>query len=39
MAAGTATAIKLLRPDIKVIGVQPERANAYVSRAGRASRP
>lgn len=33
MAAGTATAIKLLRPDIKVIGVQPERANAYyVSR-------
>jgi len=33
MAAGTATAIKLLRPDIRVIGVQPERANAYyVSR-------
>ncbi|MGE0723674.1 MAG: threonine/serine dehydratase [Alphaproteobacteria bacterium] len=33
MAAGTATAIKLLRPDIRVIGVQPEKANAYyVSR-------
>jgi len=33
MAGGTAAAIKHLRPDIKVIGVQPERANAaYVSR-------
>ena len=31
-AAGIATAIKLLRPEVKVIGVQPERANAaYVS--------
>ena len=37
MAAGTATAIKLLRPDIKVIGVQPEKANAYyVSRKNNA---
>ncbi len=33
VAAGVATAVKHLRPDIKVIGVQPERANAaYVSR-------
>lgn len=33
VAAGIATAIKLKRPDVKVIGVQPERANAaYVSR-------
>jgi threonine dehydratase len=31
-AAGIATAIKQLRPEVKVIGVQPERANAaYVS--------
>ena len=31
-AAGIATAIKQRRPDVKVIGVQPERANAaYVS--------
>jgi len=31
-AAGIATAVKEMRPDIKVIGVQPERANAaYVS--------
>ncbi len=32
VAAGIATAIKLRRPDVAVIGVQPERANAaYVS--------
>ena len=32
MAAGIVTAIKLQRPDVKVIGVQPEAANAaYVS--------
>lgn len=32
VAAGVATAIKLSRPKVKVIGVQPERANAaYVS--------
>ena len=32
VAAGIATAVKERRPDIKVIGVQPERANAaYVS--------
>ncbi len=32
-AAGIATAIKQRRPDVTVIGVQPERANAaYVSR-------
>ena len=32
MAAGTATAIKLQNPGVKVIGVQPEKANAaYVS--------
>ena len=31
-AAGVATAVKLARPDVKVIGVQPRRANAaYVS--------
>lgn len=31
-AAGVATAVKLTRPDVKVIGVQPERANAaYLS--------
>ena len=31
-AAGVATAVKLARPDVKVIGVQPKRANAaYVS--------
>jgi threonine dehydratase len=31
-AAGIATAVKLARPDVKVIGVQPRRANAaYVS--------
>ena len=31
-AAGIATAVKERRPDVKVIGVQPERANAaYVS--------
>ena len=31
-ASGISTAIKHLRPDVKVIGVQPERANAaYVS--------
>lgn len=31
-AAGIATAVKEMRPDVKVIGVQPERANAaYVS--------
>ena len=37
VAAGVASAIKLRRPDIRVVGVQPERANAYyVSRqAGR----
>jgi len=33
VAGGTAAAIKHMRPDVKVIGVQPERANAaYVSR-------
>ncbi len=33
VAAGVATAVKNLLPDVKVIGVQPERANAaYVSR-------
>ncbi len=33
VAGGTAAAVKLLRPDVKCIGVQPERANAaYVSR-------
>jgi threonine dehydratase len=33
LAAGVATAVKLSRPDVKVIGVQPEKANAaYVSR-------
>ena len=33
VAAGIATAIRLKRPDVRVIGVQPERANAaYVSR-------
>ena len=33
VAAGIATAIKLQRPEVKVVGVQPERANAaYVSR-------
>jgi len=38
VAAGVAAAIKLTRPDVEVIGVQPERANAaYVSR--RAGRP
>lgn len=32
VAAGIATAVKLRRPDVRVIGVQPERANAaYVS--------
>lgn len=32
VAAGIATAVKLSRPDVRVIGVQPERANAaYVS--------
>lgn len=32
VAAGIATAVKERRPDVKVIGVQPERANAaYVS--------
>lgn len=31
-AAGVATAVKLARPDVRVIGVQPRRANAaYVS--------
>jgi threonine dehydratase len=34
VAAGIATAVKERRPDVKVIGVQPERANAaYVSLA------
>ena len=34
-AAGIATAVKERRPDVKVIGVQPERANAaYVSLEG-----
>ncbi|MFQ5521456.1 MAG: pyridoxal-phosphate dependent enzyme, partial [Candidatus Methylomirabilia bacterium] len=28
LAAGIATAVKLSRPDVKVIGVQPEKANA-----------
>ena len=38
VAAGIAAAIKLKRPEIEVIGVQPERANAaWVSR--RAGRP
>lgn len=38
VAAGIAAAIKLSRPAVEVIGVQPERANAaYVSR--RAGRP
>lgn len=33
VAAGVATAIKLSQPGVRVIGVQPERANAaYVSR-------
>lgn len=33
VAGGVAAAIKHMRPDVKVIGVQPERANAaYVSR-------
>lgn len=33
VAAGVASAVKLHRPEVKVIGVQPERANAaYVSR-------
>lgn len=33
VAGGTAAAIKHMRPGVKVIGVQPERANAaYVSR-------
>jgi len=33
VAGGVACAIKHMRPDVKVIGVQPERANAaYVSR-------
>ena len=33
VAAGIATAVKNLRPNVRVIGVQPERANAaYVSR-------
>ena len=32
LAAGVATAVKLSRPDVKVIGVQPVKANAaYVS--------
>ena len=32
VAAGVATAIKLTRPEVRVVGVQPERANAaYVS--------
>ncbi len=32
LAAGIATAVKKSRPDVKVVGVQPERANAaYVS--------
>ncbi|MDA0655733.1 MAG: pyridoxal-phosphate dependent enzyme, partial [Proteobacteria bacterium] len=32
VAAGVATAIKLQNPDVKIIGVQPEKANAaYVS--------
>ncbi|MFQ5898986.1 MAG: threonine/serine dehydratase [Candidatus Methylomirabilia bacterium] len=32
LAAGVATAVKLSRPDIRVIGVQPQQANAaYVS--------
>src|SRR5262249_43946595 len=37
LAAGVATAVKEVRPNIKVIGVQPERANAaYISlRNGR----
>ena len=37
VAGGIATAVKERRPDVKVIGVQPERANAaYVSlRAGK----
>src|SRR3546814_8323559 len=31
-ASGIATAVKLRRPDVRVVGVQPERANAaYVS--------
>ncbi len=38
VAAGIAAAIKLSRPQVKVVGVQPERANAaWVSR--RAGRP
>jgi len=33
VAGGVAAAVKHLRPDVRVIGVQPERANAaYVSR-------
>ena len=32
VAAGVAAAVKLTRPDVRVVGVQPERANAaYVS--------
>ena len=32
VAAGIATAVKLTRPEVRVVGVQPERANAaYVS--------
>jgi threonine dehydratase len=39
VAGGVACAVKHMRPDVKVIGVQPERANAaYVSRkAGEAT--
>jgi len=38
VAAGIAAAVKLARPEVEVIGVQPERANAaWVSR--RAGRP
>lgn len=33
VAGGVAAAVKHMRPDVKVVGVQPERANAaYVSR-------
>ena len=38
LAAGIATAVKLTRPGVKVIGVQPERANAYY-RSHAAGRP